>query len=90
MFKLRANWLNSPKASNASWAWRSSENGKDILKQGACKLVDSRESILVWEDPWLPDMLSFMPIPKDLTRSSCLMVWQLVNYSGQRLLSTHL
>ena len=51
MFKLRANWLNSPKASNASWAWRSSENGKDILKQEACKLVGSRESILVWEDP---------------------------------------
>ena len=33
MFKLRANWLNSPKASNASWAWRSSENGKDILNK---------------------------------------------------------
>lgn len=51
MFKIRANWLNSPKPSNASWAWRSSENGKDILKQEACKLVGSRESILVWVAP---------------------------------------
>ena len=54
-YKVRADWLRAPKASNASWVWKSIERVKNIIKLGACKVVGSGNTILVWEDPWLPN-----------------------------------
>ena len=55
---------------------------KDIIKLGVCKLVGSRNSILVWEDPWLPDKSGFIPTPRAQVNYSCLVVSQLLNSSG--------
>ena len=54
-YKVKADWLRAPKASNASWVWKGIERVKNIIKLGVCKLVGSGNSSLVWEDPWLPD-----------------------------------
>ncbi|XP_075636485.1 uncharacterized protein LOC142608673 [Castanea sativa] len=63
-YKVRANWLRAPKAFNASWVWKGIERVKNIIKLGVCKLVGSGNSILVLEDPWLPDKSSFFPTPR--------------------------
>ena len=55
---------------------------KDIIKLGACKLVGSGNTILVWKDPWLPDKSSFIPTPRAQVNNSCLVVSQLLNSSG--------
>lgn len=73
-YKVRADWLRAPKASNASWVWKSIERVKDIIKFGVCKLVGFRNSILVWEDPWLPDKSGFIPTPRAQVNNSCLVV----------------
>lgn len=75
-YKVRADWLKAPKASNASWVWKGIERVKNIIKLGLCKLVGSRNSILVWEDPWLPNKSGFIPIPRPQVINSCLVVSQ--------------
>ena len=55
---------------------------KDIIKLGVCKLVGSRNSILVWENPWLPNKSGFIPTPRSQVINSFLVVSQLLNPSG--------
>ena len=73
-YKVRADWLKAPKASNASWVWKSIERVKDIIKLGACKLVGFGNTILVCEDPWLSNKSSFIPTPRSQVNYSCLVV----------------
>ena len=81
-YKVRADWLRAPKASNVSWVRKSIKRVKDIIKLGACKVVGSGNTILVWEDPWLPDKSGFIPTPRDQVDNSCLVVSQLLNSSS--------
>lgn len=62
-YRVRKNWLSSPSPTNASWCWRSLEKAKIILSKGACWSVGNGRSILVWEDPWVPECPNFRPIP---------------------------
>ncbi|GMY33808.1 dehydrodolichyl diphosphate synthase 2 [Fagus crenata] len=39
------------------------ESARVILFKGACRLVGSKENILVWGEPWIPDLPFFLPIP---------------------------
>ena len=55
---------------------------KDIIKLGACKLVGFGNTILVWEDPWLPDKSGLIPTPRSQVNNSYLVVSQLLNSSG--------
>ena len=55
---------------------------KDIIKLGACKVVGFGNTILVWEDPWLPDKSGLIPTPRAQVDNSCLVVSQLLNSSG--------
>uniref|UniRef100_A0A2N9FKR8 Reverse transcriptase zinc-binding domain-containing protein n=1 Tax=Fagus sylvatica TaxID=28930 RepID=A0A2N9FKR8_FAGSY len=50
------------------------------LAWGACKLVGSEDSILVWNKPWIPGLPNFKPVPKaSLDIIPCLTVTQLMN-----------
>ena len=45
----------TPKA-NPSLIWRSILAAQDILRRGARWRIGKSDRMLVWEDPWLPDM----------------------------------
>ncbi len=62
-YKVRRNQLSSSPRSNASWCWRSLEKAKAILLKGACWSIGDGRSVLVWEDPWVPECLNFRPLP---------------------------
>ena len=50
-----------------------------MLSQGTYKLIGSREDILVWEDPWIPDSPSFRPSPRVPTETQqCITVAKLM------------
>ncbi len=56
------------------------ESVKDLLSMGAYCGVGLGNDILVWEDPWVPDLPSFKPQPKDSqTLRQSLVVSQLMN-----------
>uniref|UniRef100_A0A2N9G7C7 Reverse transcriptase domain-containing protein n=1 Tax=Fagus sylvatica TaxID=28930 RepID=A0A2N9G7C7_FAGSY len=79
-YHVGSKWLNSPPARSASFAWRGIERAKSLLARGACKLVGSGDSILVWSEPWVPGLTDFIPLPKaSLEEIPCLAVSQLMN-----------
>ena len=79
-YHVGSNWLNSPPTRAASFVWRGIEGPKSLLARGACKVVGSGDSILIWSEPWVPGLINFKPLPKDsLEEISCLAVSQLMN-----------
>jgi hypothetical protein len=77
---VNSNWLDSPPPRSASFVWRGIEGAKSLLFRGACKLVGSGDSILVWSEPWIPKLPNFKPVPKaSLELIPTLMVAQLMN-----------
>ena len=62
-YKVRRNWLNAESSKKASWAWTSVESARHILVAGACKQAYNGESILTWEDPWVPDLPNYKLVP---------------------------
>ena len=60
-YKVGRNWLSSNLIKGASWCWKSLEGVKHLLKTGAYRFVGSGRDILVWEDPWIPDLPNFVP-----------------------------
>uniref|UniRef100_A0A2N9J6I4 Reverse transcriptase domain-containing protein n=1 Tax=Fagus sylvatica TaxID=28930 RepID=A0A2N9J6I4_FAGSY len=58
------------------------ESAKPLMARRACKLVGSGDRILVWDDPWIPSLPSFLPRPAVPSNSiQCLVVSQLMNHS---------
>ena len=47
-YHVCSNWLDSPPPKSASFVWRCIKGAKSLLARGACKLVGSGDSILVW------------------------------------------
>jgi hypothetical protein len=81
-YKVGNNWLRSNPAKSASFTWRRVESAKPLMAYGACKLVGSGDGILVWDDPWIPSLPSFLPRPAVPSNSiQCLVVSQLMNLS---------
>ena len=79
-YKVRGNWLNKYSGSVSSWTWESIEGVKHLISLGACLQVGNGNNILVWEDPWVPDCLNFIPKPKEGSPpNSSLAVSQLFN-----------
>uniref|UniRef100_A0A2N9IKL2 Reverse transcriptase zinc-binding domain-containing protein n=1 Tax=Fagus sylvatica TaxID=28930 RepID=A0A2N9IKL2_FAGSY len=64
-YKVDSNWLQTRPARYASFAWRGLEGVRDILAKGACLLMGLGHNILVWRDPWIPDLHAFIPQPRD-------------------------
>jgi hypothetical protein len=81
-YHVGSNWLNAPPPRSASFVWRGIEGAKALVARGACKLVGSGASILVWSDPWVPGLSNFKPLPKaSLEEIPCLAVSQLMNHA---------
>ena len=81
-YKVGNNWLRSDPAKSASFTWKGVESAKPLMARGACKLVGSGDRILVWDDPWIPSLPSFLPHPAVPSNSiQCLVVSQLMNHS---------
>jgi hypothetical protein len=59
-------WLSAQPAKNASFSWKGIEGAHTLLFIGACRSIGLEESILVWEEPWIPDMPHFKPQPHPL------------------------
>jgi hypothetical protein len=79
-YHVGSNWLDSPPLKSASFVWRGIEGAKSLLARGACKLVGFGDSILVWNEPWIPRLPDFKPVPKaSLDIIPCLTVAQLMN-----------
>jgi hypothetical protein len=79
-YHVGSNWLDSPLPKSASFVWRGIEGAKSLLTRGACKLVESEDSILVWNESWIPGLPDFKPVPKaSLDIIPCLTVAQLMN-----------
>jgi hypothetical protein len=62
-YKVGCNWLLKNPSKNASFVWRGIEGARSLLAQGACRLVGSGNDIVVWRDPWIPDLPNFIPPP---------------------------
>ena len=81
-YKVGRNWLSANPIKGASWCWKSLEGVKHLLKTGACRLVGSSRDILVWEDPWIPNLPNFVPKPRqELEWIPSMTVSQLLNPS---------
>ena len=79
-YKAGAKWLQTPPMRFASFSWKGLESIKNILSSGACRLVGSGASILVWDDPWIPNLPDFKPQPRsENVEIQCLTVAQLMN-----------
>ena len=79
-YRVNSNWLHANPSNSASFSWRDIEGVKSTLVKGACRLVGSGVSILVWNDPWIPSLPNFCPHPRDgLLDQQCLSVSQLMN-----------
>ncbi len=79
-YRVDSKWLFSSSLKFASFSWRGIEGIKSLLARGACKLVGSGDSILVWNDPWIPGLPSFKPCPRlDHQPLQSLAVSQLMN-----------
>ena len=80
-YRVYGNSLKYQSSPCASWTWKSIVNTRKILEKGACFLVGDGNSILVWEDPWIPQCPSFLPSPDPSTNSkSSLVVSQLLSH----------
>ena len=61
------------------------ESARHIHVAGACKQVNNGESILTWEDPWVPDLPNYKPIPLfPKKQSSYLVVSQILSLDKSR------
>jgi hypothetical protein len=68
-YRVGNQWLQSNAAKSASFTWRGLEGVCSLLSQGSCMLVGSGEQILVWNDPWIPNLPHCKPqscIPMDI------------------------
>ena len=84
-YKVRRNWLNAEPSKKASEAWKSVESARHILVAGTCKQVSNGESILMWEDPWVPDLPNYKLVPlSPENQSSCLVVSKLLTPDKSR------
>ena len=84
-YKVRRNWLNAEPSTKASWASKSVESTRHILVVRACRQVNNGESILTWENPWVPDLPNYKLIPlSPENQSSCLVVSQLLTPDKSR------
>ena len=55
---------------------------KSLLAKDAYKIVGSGDSILVWEDPWIPDLQEYKPRPTSQESTQvCMLVSHLMNQS---------
>jgi hypothetical protein len=78
-YKVGCNWLLKNPSKNASFVWRGIEGARSLLARGACRLVGSGNDILVWGDPWIPDLPNFIPQPRNPNQDmQCLVVAQLM------------
>ena len=84
-YKVRRDWLDADPSKKASWTWKSVESARHILVVGACKQVNNGESILTWEDPWVPNLPNYKPVPlSPKKQSSCLVVSQILSLDKSR------
>ena len=81
-YKVGSNWLNHQTTGSSSPTWRSIEGTKHLMAQSVCFQVGNGNSIRTWLDPWILDLPSFIPRPKEGSNpDSALIVSQLINPS---------
>ncbi|XP_060959271.1 uncharacterized protein LOC133030517 [Cannabis sativa] len=50
--------------SSDSWFWKNVVRTKEILKEGACRLIANGSDTSIWNDPWVIHGRDFYPKPK--------------------------
>ena len=63
-YKVRFNWLSCSPTKSSSFAWKGIESTWSLLAKGSCRLVGNGVNMLVYEDPWIPDLPGFVPLPR--------------------------
>ena len=50
----------------SSWAWKALKGVKSLLAKGTSRMVGNGDSILVWDDPWIPSTPSYSLCPQSV------------------------
>ena len=62
-YKVRNNWLSLSFLGKASPFWKSLMGIKHLVVKAASLQVGNCASIRIWSDPWIPNLLGFIPSP---------------------------
>ena len=63
-YKVNSGWLTADLVAAASPTWRAIEEAKKLVAKGGCFLIGDGKSIQVWSDPWVPEIVNFIPQPR--------------------------
>ena len=84
-YKVRSNWLNHKASGSISLIWKSLEGIKQLIAQGVCMLIGSRDSVRIWEDPWIPNLPHFWPnLRENASMDGALVVSRLLDHNRTR------
>ena len=75
-YKVGNKWLHSVPTKSASFSWRGIESARVLISKGGCKLVGNGNNILVWDEPWVPELPNFCSQPRVADNSPCMAVSQ--------------
>lgn len=53
--------------SNSSWIWKDILSTKKLIIKGPCLTISSNYIVRIWDDHWIPTLLSFKPTPNPHT-----------------------
>ncbi|KAL0011518.1 hypothetical protein SO802_006626 [Lithocarpus litseifolius] len=73
-YKVRNNWLSLSFSGKASSFWKSLMSIRHLVAKAACFQVGNGASIRIWSDPWIPNLLGFIPSPKEGSNSDLALV----------------
>ncbi|XP_059440565.1 uncharacterized protein LOC132173020 [Corylus avellana] len=63
--KHGVSFLNAPSNALSSWLWKGLLQNRKVVEQGACISISSGQNIDIWNNPWIPLMPNFKPIPNE-------------------------
>lgn len=77
-------FMHCRKKKNCLRVWPAILNTRNTLSRGLCFKVGRGNNINFWEDPWVPNLMGFKPIPKnEIVRQSHGMVHSLLGRNGE-------
>nr|POE84817.1 putative ribonuclease h protein [Quercus suber] len=63
-YKVNSGWLSADPVTAASPTWRAIKEAKKLVAKGGCFLIGEGKPIQVWSNPWVPEIVNFIPQPR--------------------------
>lgn len=80
MYFKSSDFLSAKNGPRPSYAWRSIQFGKDLLRQGLRKYIGNGETVSVWVDHWIEGDVRRAPLMKNIFVDLLLRVSDLINF----------